>query len=884
MKLLLTIISILISLCCKSTIYYISPSGNDSNSGTSITTPWKTINRANSNSYTFQPGDQILFEKSGVYRGFLLIGSSGNATNQITVSSYGSGDDPIFLGSDPAINWTLHSGNIWKTQMPRIYNIFCEGELMNLARYPNSGWLHNDLGTNNRINDSELTQSSGYWNGSTIVVRSSGWSYDTARVTSYTPGVLNFTTIGHSLLTYEWGYFIQNKFSELNSPGEWFWDSSTQTLYFWPPNGTNPNNLNIECVTNATQYASGVRTSWMKNYVTISGIDFRNYIKSGVSTSGGNWITISNCKFDHCGTPLYLYGNNQNVSNNFITRTLKTSIFVVSGPDGGNNNIIQENTIINCSLYPGQGESWGYFGIRLDGNNNIIRKNRLINIGYIGIVFGGNCLVENNFIQRACSILNDGSGIAFDTSDGGIVRKNIVLSTTGNTESCAQDYNGCDPKGKGIYFGNISNKNIVVEENTVAYCNGAGIWVDNTMVSQNNIVRNNHLFGNNLYQIGFSDYSNYNGPGATSPYIVTTYNHTIQGNILYSNDPLQKTMFHLNKWYSNVDYGTFTDNYYVNPWDTINIQINNLPLSVTTNHSLSSWSAVRGDDLNSNNSPYMPQSTIDDHTVVYNDQLSTQVIGIPSGLWSDVYGNTYTNNIQLQPFESKIIFRSASTTSYFKVKIFLDGPMNWATLTMNKNVTIPPTNPYQTPEVLDYPQSDIVDWIKMDLVSSQNQILESKSFLLRRDGQVLTNNGSENLTFNQSFDGKYLIIRHRNHLPIKSNTTISEGNLSDFTQASLNNIWGINPTKIVGARRSLWSGDVNQDGMVKYVGSGNDRDPILVLIGGSIPTEIVYGGYHSEDVNMDGMVKYTGANNDKDIILMNIGGSLPTNVTYQQLP
>jgi hypothetical protein len=35
---------------------------------------------------------------------------------------------------------------------------------------------------------------------------------------------------------------------------------------------------------------------------------------------------------------------------------------------------------------------------------------------------------------------------------------------------------------------------------------------------------------------------------------------------------------------------------------------------------------------------------------------------------------------------------------------------------------------------------------------------------------------------------------------------------------------------------------------------------------------------------MDGVVKYTGANNDRDRILVSIGGTVPTNVVVEQLP
>ena len=81
----------------------------------------------------------------------------------------------------------------------------------------------------------------------------------------------------------------------------------------------------------------------------------------------------------------------------------------------------------------------------------------------------------------------------------------------------------------------------------------------------------------------------------------------------------------------------------------------------------------------------------------------------------------------------------------------------------------------------------------------------------------------------------------------------------------------------------LWSGAVNFDGVLKYTGTDNDRDPILIAIGGTVPTNTT-DGYRAEDVNLDGTVKYTGTDNDRDPILINIGGVVPTNSRSAQLP
>jgi hypothetical protein len=81
----------------------------------------------------------------------------------------------------------------------------------------------------------------------------------------------------------------------------------------------------------------------------------------------------------------------------------------------------------------------------------------------------------------------------------------------------------------------------------------------------------------------------------------------------------------------------------------------------------------------------------------------------------------------------------------------------------------------------------------------------------------------------------------------------------------------------------MYAGDIDHNGVLRYVGSGNDRDFILSVIGGSIPTAIATG-YLGEDVNLDGLARYVGAQNDRDPILQNIGGSVPTAVRSTSVP
>lgn len=86
------------------TTYYVSPTGNDGNSGTSASYPWKTIDRLNS--VNLQGGDGILFETNQTFDGKLYFDAqdTGTETSPIIVSTYGSsGKATIRNTSDVAL-------------------------------------------------------------------------------------------------------------------------------------------------------------------------------------------------------------------------------------------------------------------------------------------------------------------------------------------------------------------------------------------------------------------------------------------------------------------------------------------------------------------------------------------------------------------------------------------------------------------------------------------------------------------------------------------------------------------------------------------------------------------------------------------------------------
>jgi hypothetical protein len=181
----------------------------------------------------------------------------------------------------------------------------------------------------------------------------------------------------------------------------------------------------------------------------------------------------------------------------------------------------------------------------------------------------------------------------------------------------------------------------------------------------------------------------------------------------------------------------------------------------------------------------------------------------------------------------------------------------------------------------------IVDWVRVELRSSSTPatVLATRQGLLQRDGDVVGTDGTTALSFGVGTGNYYVAVRHRNHLGAMTANALSLSATSitvDLKATSLST-YGTGALKTIGTVRALWAGNVLPDNKLLYTGSGNDRDPILARIGGTLPTNTV-AGYYPEDVTLKGFVQYTGTGNDRDPILVNIGATVPTYTKLEQLP
>jgi len=188
---------------------------------------------------------------------------------------------------------------------------------------------------------------------------------------------------------------------------------------------------------------------------------------------------------------------------------------------------------------------------------------------------------------------------------------------------------------------------------------------------------------------------------------------------------------------------------------------------------------------------------------------------------------------------------------------------------------------YQGMESLDSVPVNMVDWVLVELRDQQNIVRGRRSAILMRDGSICDTNMQSYIRFPGLSQGNYyMVIDHRNHLPVMSAlpVTFPTQGIYDFTDTLNYPPFGGGKyalQELAGGISGLIVGDINKDGIVKFSGPGNDRGLIIQRIiqeGGTTAINATVDGYYPEDITMDGTVKYSGPGNDPSLIIQTIVG------------
>jgi hypothetical protein len=164
---------------------------------------------------------------------------------------------------------------------------------------------------------------------------------------------------------------------------------------------------------------------------------------------------------------------------------------------------------------------------------------------------------------------------------------------------------------------------------------------------------------------------------------------------------------------------------------------------------------------------------------------------------------------------------------------------------LNQPYKSPPWNYFGTEKVKVMPK-DVCDWILVQFATSDYKEKICRACLLTSSGNVNDTDGSGYINFNGIMEGNYyLIIYHRNHLPLVTSRLIKINNSKlsiDFTK---NDSIAANPSSIVklsDGNYGMISGDADSNGQI-------DKADLL-----DIAKNIFKVGYSSSDLDMNGVV------------------------------
>lgn len=636
----------------KSANYYFSSSrGDDSRSSAaaqSPATPWRTLDRLNAFFWNLKPGDSILFQRGDTFYGSIVTTVSGTASSPLVFSAFGTGAQPVISGFTTVRDWTARGNGIYESNVlptgTDVKVVTMNGQDYAMGRFPNAndasgGYLTFEAQGPNTLTDKELP-SFPDWTGAQLVVRTSRYTLEKAEISAMSGGTLQYAGSFAYLPVEGYGYFIQNDIRTLDQPGEWYYNPATKRLavYFGTalPQAYTVQVASVDVLVNA-----------QASHLVFNDLSFEGANTYGIFNDWGGMknLQVKNCSLSFMGVnAISLAGRSDFLlENSSIRQVHNNGVFLYTASV---NPVVRNCVFTNTGTFPGMLGDPHVSGnaIYSTAGGLTAQNNRISQTGYQGILFGGSSvLVENNYIDSFCTVLDDGGGIY--TYTGGLsgpftnrkIIGNIVLNGLGAPQGTPEPY----IPAQGIYLDD-NTANVDILNNTVANCAYAGIFLHN---ARNFSILNNILY-NNTYQIGTQHDSK--GSSITGGSILL--------NQLFSLHPGQ-LIYHMGS--SENDFGNMgriDSNYYCRPLDENNIIHTNWYANQEADYDLSRWQNSYAKDVNSRKTPL----AISDTSAVrfeYNATAVSRTVLLEQP-YSGLDSRVYTGRVELPPFSSVILLKT----------------------------------------------------------------------------------------------------------------------------------------------------------------------------------------------------------------------------------
>ncbi|MCD4735730.1 MAG: right-handed parallel beta-helix repeat-containing protein, partial [Bacteroidales bacterium] len=451
---------------------------------------------------------------------------------------------------------------------------------------------------------------------------------------------------------------------------------------------------------------------------------------------------------------------------------------------------------------------------------------------------------------QSCFISNSYNGIVLDEANNNNISGCTIKNNTNggiwvsDSESNQIMYNDIVNNRLGIgidgsKYNSINNNNI----------SGNDFWggVYQTF-SSNNVFSNNNISDNTPNGIYIASYS--------------SYNH-IEGNTICNNSEYG---IEINSYQNTIYHNTISGNQYGNARDSGG----------------NTWHNGYG-------SPFNPTQEGGNYWADYSGQDifsgPGQNIPGPDGIGDTPYIISGGNNEDKYPFISP-----GGWNLLFNLTVFVEGPFSGTEmntllnsqglLPLSQPFNVSPWNYYGQESVVAIPNTDIVDWLLIELrdatsaaaATSQTIIARRAAFVLK-DGSIVESDGQSLLNYNSlSITNElYVVVYHLNSLGIISANSLTQvGGVFqyNFTTGEGQVFGGLNGHKEIAP--GIW-GMVGADGNSDKQINNADKIDVWSIQSGS-------AGYFNGDYNMDGNVNKA----DKiDIWMPNtgMGGQVPDSNT-----
>lgn len=410
--------------------YFVSPEGRDDGPGTAEA-PFRTIQRA---ADVVAAGD-VVTVAGGLYREQVTMRSSGTAPAPIRFQA-APGEAVVVSGADYLdLDWEPYERGIWRAEVERpITQLFVDGRAMVDARWPNTTIDHlvdapaakAGFGTTpTALVAPDLPD--GDWTGAHVSAVT-GWawlayvrqisSYDEATRTAVFDRPMRDPDeeLPLQLEPGDW-YYVFGTLTALDAEGEWFYDAAEGSLYLMPPEGSDPNQLDVEA--RVRDYAFDLHA---EDHVELSGL---RIFSAGIEAGKSSGIVVEDV---HVRYPVHeLIVDGYATPDRATCRLGSNSIWrrgSVSQSSHSGLILLGDDNLVEHSVFSDAGYAFSSTtaGIANWGHTtgNRLSYNTITRTGVYGVRFDGltSGRISHNDLSAVCLWVPDCGGLYAAHTDG----------------------------------------------------------------------------------------------------------------------------------------------------------------------------------------------------------------------------------------------------------------------------------------------------------------------------------------------------------------------------------------------------------------------------------------------------------------------------------